>query len=160
MKKQLLTVGLLAGALAMMGTGCISSEASRVGEPISVHMPVHVKPQIETESTLIEGKASVHTLFWFITWGPLEQAVGVDYGVSNSNSALPIQLHRNANIARNAAVYNATSGANADIIFAPRYKVTTKDYLFYKQVTCTVKGYPGYIKGVEVVDDPIPSVVK
>jgi len=85
--------------------------------------------------------------------------VGVDYGTATAvtGGALGELLSftsKSEIVARNAAAYKATTSANADIILAPQYVVTTEDYFVYKSINCKVKGYPGYIKGVKVVDCP------
>ncbi len=90
MKKQVLALGLLAGVLAVMGTGCISHEASKVGDQVQVRLPVYVKPTIETKSEIVEGKAKVHNLFGLITWGVDSQAVGVCYGTEGADPLLPL----------------------------------------------------------------------
>ncbi len=151
MKKQILALGLLAGIVATVGTGCISHEASKVGEQVTVNMPVLVKPTIETKDTLIEGEASVNCLFGFITWGVDSQAVGVNYGVAGAEAGVLPLPDPNA-VARNGAAWDATQKAKADIILAPRYEVTTNDYFVFKQIHCKVKGYPGVIKGVTVIE--------
>ena len=159
MKKTLFMLSLVTGAVILLGSGCTSIEASKVGDQVSVHMPVLVKPTIETKDTLINGSATVHSIFGIFTWGPNAQAVGVDYGTTTAvtGGALGDLLSftsKSEIVARNAAAYNATTSANADIILAPQYVVTTEDYFVYKSINCKVKGYPGYIKGVKVVDCP------
>ena len=157
MKKTFFLTALIAGAMTMVGSGCTNIEASKVGEHVSVHMPVVVQPTIETKNTVITGSATVHSIFGIFTWGPNAQAVGVDYGLDNNTSGgiigdLLSFTSTSAIAARNAAVYKATASADADIILAPRYVVTVEDWFIYKSINCKVEGYPGYIKGVQVVD--------
>ncbi len=159
MKKQMLALGLLAGVVAMMGTGCINYEASKVGQQVAVNMPVLVKPDIVTKNTLIEGEATVNCLFGLITWGVDSQAVGVNYGVPGTEAGILPLPDPNA-VARNGAAWDATKKGDADIILAPRYEVTTEDYFVFKKINCKVKGYPGNIKGVTVVDCPPPPAKK
>ena len=159
MKKSLFMFSVFAGAMILFGTGCSSIEVNKVGEQVSVSMPVCVKPTIETKNTLIKGSASIHSIFGIFTWGPNAQAVGVNYG--NSTAVIGGELgdllsftSKSEIVARNAAVYEATTSADADIILAPQYVVTVEDYFIYKKISCTVKGYPGFIKGVQIVDCP------
>ena len=49
---------------------------------------------------------------------------------------------------------NAVISQYADIILAPQYVLTTKDYFLYKSINCKVKGFPGFVKGIEVVESP------
>lgn len=165
MKKTLLIASFFAGVIALVGTGCTSIEASKVGNTVSVHMPVLVKPNIETKDTVINGSATVHSILGFITWGPSAQAVGVNYGVGTvANGGILGELlsftSKSEVVARNAAAYNATTSARADIILAPQYVLTIEDYFVYKSINCKVKGYPGYIKGVKVVDCPKAKAAK
>ena len=157
MKEFLLAVVIIAGWLFC--TGCTSIEANKVGEPVTVHMPVYVKPDIKTKDTVIKGSAKFHSFFGIFTWGPQAQAVGIDYGTFSAVTggelgALLSFTSMSEIVARNAAAYQAIMSANADIILAPQYVITVEDYFFYKSIECTVKGYPGYIMGVEVVDGP------
>ena len=152
-------IGIIAGAIIFLVSGCTNIEASKVGNPVSVHIPVFVKPDIETKNDVITGSATVHSLFGIFSWGPSCQAVGIDYGTTTAitGGALGDLLsftYKSELAARNAAAYEATKSANADIILAPQYVITTKDYLIYKSINCKVKGYPGFIKGVRVVDCP------
>ena len=165
MKKTLFMTSVLAGVMALLGTGCSSIEASKVGDQVSVHMPVFVKPTVETKDTVINGSATVHSILGIFTWGPNAQAVGVNYGTSAAITGgvlgdLLSFTSKSEIVARNAAAYKATTSANADIILAPQYVVTIEDYFIYKSINCKVKGYPGYIKGVKVVDCPKTNVCK
>ena len=159
MKKNVLMAGILAGVLSLIATGCSTIEASKVGGPVSVNMPVYVEPTVETKNIEINGSATIHSILGIFTWGPNAQAVGVNYGITNSVTGgllgeLLSFTGKSEIVARNAAAYNATTSAKADIILAPRYVVTINDYFFYKSINCKVKGFPGYIKGVKVVDSP------
>ncbi len=157
MKKSLLMIGFIAGAVSLIGTGCTSIEASKVGDQVQVNMPVFVKPTVETKNNVINGSSTIHSvLFGLIKWGPNAQAVGVDYGVSADYKVDPLKywMSKDEAVARNAAAYEATKSAKADIILAPQYELTVKDYVVYKSINCKVKGFPGYIKGVQVIDCP------
>ena len=159
MKKSLFALSIVAGAVAMLVTGCSTIEASKVGTQVSVGIPVLVKPQIETKNQVISGSATVHSILGIFTWGPNAQAVGVNYGVGSdfTGGALGDLLSftsKSEIVARNAAAYEATTKANADIILAPQYVLTTKDYFLYKSINCKVKGFPGFVKGIEVVESP------
>ena len=163
MKKTLLTFAAGVGAVAMLATGCTSIEASKVGDPVQVQMPVKVQPKVETKNQLITGSATVHSILGIFTWGPNAQAVGVLYGteVAVGGGALGDLLSftsKSEIVARNAAAYNATTGAQADIILAPQYVLTTDDYFFYKSINCKVKGFPGYVRGVEVIQPSCEAV--
>lgn len=163
MKKSILALAVVAGASLLFGNACTSIEASKVGNQVQVQMPVFVKPTVEAKNTLINGDATVHSIFGIFTWGPSSQAVGVDYGFATSitGGALGDLLSftsKSEAVARNAAAYDATTSSGADIILAPQYVLTTKDYFVYKSINCKVKGFPGYVKGVKIVDAPAKPV--
>lgn len=159
MKKSLLMIGFIAGAVSLIGTGCSSIEASKVGDQVQVNMPVFVTPTVETKDTVINGSATVHSILGIFSWGPNSQVVGVNYGINADVTGgvlgdLLSFTSKSEMVARNAAAYEATTSAKADIILAPQYVLTTKDYFVYKSINCKVKGFPGYIKGVKVIDCP------
>ena len=166
MKKSFLMPALIAGAVALIGAGCSSIETNRVGSQVQVGIPVEVQPEIEVGKQVIQGTATVHSILGIFSWGPNTQAIGVNFGVGSNRqpSKLEELFSLSAVVARNAAVYEATTRAKADIILAPQYVLTTKDYFFYKSINCQVKGYPGFIKGVKVVEatpaaEPAPASV-
>ena len=147
---------MMAALLALAATGCTTIEASKVGNQVSINMPVLVKPTVTASNTMINGSATVHSILGIFTWGPNAQAVGVSYGMQSDNipagvlNELLSFTSKSEIVARNAAAYNATTAAKADLILAPQYVVTTNDYFFYKSINCKVKGFPGYIKGIQV----------
>lgn len=163
MKKTLYLASIFAGVMVLFSTGCVSSKADKViGRQVAVETPVVVvKPTVEAKNTVIRGSATVHSLFGIFTWGANVQAVGVDSGISFSvkdgvklDGKLFSFANKSEHDARSAAAYRATVSAKADMILAPQYVITVKDYVIYKSINCRVKGYPGYIKGVNVVDSP------
>ena len=165
MKKNLFVASCVAVFIAIFSTGCTSIEASKVGNPVTVHMPVRIKPTVETKNTMISGSATVHSILGIFTWGPNAQAVGISYGGNSVifNGVLGDLFSFTSQseiVARNAAAYNATTSADADIILAPQYVLTTEDYFVYKSINCKVKGFPGYIKGVKVIDTPVKKDCK
>jgi hypothetical protein len=88
MKKIFLLMGIVAGILLQFCSGCTSIEASKVGNQVTVHMPVYVKPIIETKNFVINGTATSHSILGIFTIAPDAQAVGIDYGVSASSFSL------------------------------------------------------------------------
>ena len=158
MKKKFFTLSILAGAVALLGSACSHIEASTVGEQVNVCMPVLIKPDVETKNEKINGSATVHSILGIFTWGPNAQAIGVNYGFESrvEGGVLGDLLSftaKSENVARNAAAYDATENAKADLILAPKYILTTDDYFFYKRINCKVSGYPGFIKSLKVIKD-------
>ena len=163
MKKSMFALSIVAGAVAMLATGCSTVEVNKVGRQVNPQIPVLIKPQIETKNQVITGSATVHSILGIFTWGPNAQAVGVNYGTDSgvTGGALGDLLSFTAKseiVARNAAAYEATTKAKADIILAPQYVLTTEDYFVYKSINCKVKGFPGFVKGVSVVEAPKHTV--
>lgn len=163
MNKKFFVTGVIAGLLALLSTGCANIKASKLSSQVSVPMePVYVRPTIVAGKKTISGKATVHSLFGIITWGVNAQAVGVSYDAGPGGFVNPIAslAEKSESVARNAAAYEATTSCKADIILAPQYVIVTKDYFIYKSITCKVKGFPGFVKGVNVIaKSPINSKV-
>ena len=158
MKKKFFTLSILAGAVALLGSACSHIEASTVGEQVAVRMPVLIQPDVETKNEKINGSATVHSILGIFTWGPNTQALGVNYGFSAGVGGgvlgdLLSFTAKSENVARNAAAYEATERAKADLILAPKYVLTTDDYFFYKRINCKVTGYPGFVKSLKVIKD-------
>ena len=160
--KRAWIVGAVALGAALVA-GCTNMETNRVGEQVSIHMPVYIHPDVEVKNERISGSATVHCILGIFCWGPSEWAVGLNYGTAGfqlgadlvrfSNELLPVVSTSEA-LARNAAAYDAAQKGEADILLAPQYVLTTDNYFLYKKVKCEVKGFPGALKGVEVVDSP------
>ena len=137
---------LLGGVLALFGTGCSSFETNRGGNQVEVTMAAKAVPEIEAGKDAVTGHAQVNCLFGVFTWGVDHQAVGVNYGAAGGGLfASP------ADLARNGAAYQACNAAQADLLLAPRYNLTVKDYFVFKIVDCEVKGYPGVLKSIKIV---------
>lgn len=146
--KKMFILALAAFGCAAISTGCISTEANRVGDQIAVKMELRVNPQVDVKNQKISGSAAVHSVLGFINWGVSAQAVGVNFGTSADAFSL---LPSGENVAKNGAVYNACLKNKADLLVAPQYVITKKDFIVYKVVQCQVTGFPGTVKGVKVL---------
>ena len=157
MKKSFFFLSILAGSVALLGTACSHVETNKVGEQLDVIMPVKIKTDVQTKNEKISGSATVHSILGIISWGPSKQALGVNYFANEQKEEGLGQIFslaaRSEAVARNAAAYEATSSANADILLAPQFIMTTNDYIVYKSIKCDVTGFPGFIQGVKVVDE-------
>ncbi len=136
-------------ALTLVTAGCTSFETNRVGDQVKVRIEAQVEPEIEAGNQTVEGNATVNCLFGIFTWGVSSQAIGIDY-YGNDNGFGSGLFASPAEIARNGAAYQACTGANADLLLAPRYNLTVNDYFVFKTVACQVKGYPGVLKSIKV----------
>ena len=161
--KRILQVFAVACLAAVLAAGCTNMETNRVGEQVSIHMPVYIQPDVEVQNERVSGSATVHCVLGLFCWGPDSWAVGLNYGTSSfqlgndlvtlPNELLPV-VSASETLARNAAAYDAASKSSADILLAPQYVLTTDWYFFYKRVKCEVKGFPGVLKSVKVVEPP------
>lgn len=142
--KKALTMILAGGVIALFGTACSNFETNRIGEQVDVKMAIQVEPEVEIQNQTAEGNAKVHCLFGIFKWGVNDEAIGVfdDCQDSFMKSA--------GTLARQGAAYSACKTANADMLIAPRYEVTTTDYFVYKLVDCKAKGYPAVLKSVKL----------
>lgn len=147
MFKSILAV-IASGVLALSCTGCTSFETNRTGSPVEVKMQAEVKPEIEAGKHMVDGRAKVNCLFGIFTWGAESQAVGINYGGSSGSGFFTSP----ADVARNGAAFQACSDAKADLLLAPRYNLTIKDYIVFKTIDCEVKGFPGKLKSVKVIN--------
>ena len=98
---------------------------------------------------VVAGEATVHNLFGIISWGPTAFADDAFVSVDNGASLLPFKLAMPADLAKQAASYNACAKAKADVILAAKYKLDIADYFVYKTIKCKVSGYPGTVKGIK-----------
>ncbi len=151
MKKSIAASLCAAGALALAGVGCTNIETNRPGSQLEIVMPVVIQPEIEVGAEQISGSATIHSILGIFSWGVDSQAVGVDYGVDTLDRDLLAVFSSSDITARNAAMYDAVTKGKADVMMAPQYVLTVDDYFFYKSINCKVKGYPGVLKGVKVV---------
>jgi hypothetical protein len=146
--KKMLLLALAAVGCAVLSTGCISTEANRVGDQISVKMSLKLDPQVDVKSQKVSGSAAVHSVLGFINWGVNSQAVGVNFGTSADFLNI---VPNGENVAKNGAVYNACIKNKADLLVAPQYVITKKNFIVYQVIQCQVTGFPGYVKSVKVV---------
>lgn len=142
--KKALTMILAGGVIALFGTACSNFETNRIGEQVDVKMAIQVDPEVEIQNQTAEGSAKVHCLFGIFTWGVNDEAVGVFDEGSGAFFKSPNTL------ARQGASYSACKTANADMLIAPRYDLTTMNYVVYKQIDCKAKGYPAVLKSVKL----------
>lgn len=140
MKKDF--IFLTVAMFIMMLSGCTSLTKSQFSSPFHGDVRASVKADIEIGEK-ISGYASATTVLKIFKFGmPTEFAEGVNYvnvrGFGDSYSSL-----------KEAAVYDAVSRSNADIILAPSYTIEVKDYFLFATVNVTVMGYKGTIKGLK-----------
>lgn len=141
MKNFLANIVVLA-VLSFVAVGCASVETNRTGAALTLECTQELEPTVKIADQAVQGEATVNSLFGVISWGVDKTATGVDFG-AGSQSILPFGSA--AEIARQGAVYTACINNNADFLAAPRYIITTKDYVVFKSITCKVIGFPGQL---------------
>lgn len=146
---KLFAFSLLAGACALLATGCSSTTTNRLGSQIEIENRVKIVPQIQPGNKYVTGSSKCTVYLGFIRVGDVsKQVVGVSFAAGSSFWGGGTDVYQRA------ALYDACAKSKADIILCPQYVRKIEGNIFVKDVSCTVKGFPGYIKGVKVVPDP------
>ena len=147
MKKSLFALSVIAGAVAMLVTGCSSTsvDTNRFGAQVALSMAkVILIPEINVGDKYVSGSSQTTTYCGFIRIGDTgKQASGISFDSS---------VWGGSDAYQRAALYDACIKSKADIIVAPQYVTTTEGNFFKKTVNCTVKGFPGNIRRVKVID--------
>ena len=157
MKKTLFALSVVAGAVIMLATGCSSTsvDTNRFGSQIALQMrTVEFIPQIQVGEKYITGSSQSTVYCGFIKIGDTsKQASGISFSSENS-------IWGGSDAYQRAALYDACIKAKADIVLAPQYTTTVDGNFFKKTVSCTVKGFPGYIKSVKLAPAKCPKAAE
>ena len=137
--------------LSFLTTGCISTNTNRLSSsldsPKVTAVPLDAEISVSSDRK-IYGKSSSTILFGFIRLnGDNKYVENVSYSSSALSKFNPFKSLSAQEKTKAAAVYNAVSKYDADVIVAPRYEVATEDYFFVKKVDVKVTGYKGTITG-------------
>lgn len=153
MKKSLLALSIVAGAVVMLVTGCSSTsvDTNRFGSQVTLQMrTVEFVPQIQVGDKCISGSSQSTVYCGFIKIGDTsKQASGISFSSGSS-------IWGGSDAYQRAALYDACIKAKADIVLAPQYTTTVEGNFFKKTVSCTVKGFPGFIKSVKLAPPKCP----
>lgn len=151
--KKMFLFALAAVAVTVFSAGCSSTSVvtNRFGQQIEMRMQkVTFAPEITVGDKYVSGTSSTTVYCGFIRIGETsKQAVGVSFSGDNS-------FWGSADAYQRAAIYDACLKSKADILIAPQYTTTAEGNFFKKTVSCTVKGFPGFIKGVKLLP-PCPQ---
>lgn len=138
----------LAAAVATLiatTSGCVSYNMSQPTAPISGAVTADLKANVKVGEQ-ISGESSTNILFgWLSVGGDSQFADGVTYG---GPSGSPIGLPDPISAVKSAAAYKAVKSSGSDLIVAPRYEVTVKDYIIFKKVNVKVTGNKGSIESI------------
>jgi len=149
MKKFILAIAAIALATS---TGCTivnkNDGGSALKNPSVISEQYVAKYDISDDQ--INAEDNVNVLFGFIAWGSKANHVADNYdgGQSDTFSFLPDAKE----LAKNKAYAVACEENNADAIVAAHYKLTTNDFIVFKQIKTELKGYPAKLKGLEKKD--------
>ena len=143
MKKIFILVAMAVAAVVMTGctTTTTSDGASLMPTPQSTHPGYEA--QYDLKAQRVSGKATIHVLFGLIAWG-------ADGFADNSELSTFSFLPSSSNFAKSAAVYNTCQANKVDTLVGTRYRVTTTDYVVYKNVKCEVAGFPATMVGAKL----------
>lgn len=138
----------LAAVATLIATtsGCVSYNMSQPSAALSSAVKSELKADVKVGDK-ITGESSTNVLFgWLNIGGDTQFADGVTYGGAEGGLALP--LPDPVSKAKAAAAYKAVKASGSDLIVAPRYEVTVKDYFIFKQVHVKVTGNKGSIASI------------
>lgn len=128
-------------------SGCVSYNMSQPTASLSGDVKTDLKADVKVGET-ISGESSANVLFgWLNIGGDNQFADGVSYGGA-SGGGMGLPLPDPVSNAKAAAAYKAVKSSGSDLIVAPRYEVTVKDYFIFKQVNVKVTGNKGSIQSI------------
>ncbi|CAM3457221.1 hypothetical protein BZK31_12475 [Pseudomonas floridensis] len=127
--------------------GCVSYNVSQPTAPLEGSVKTDLKADVKVGG-VISGESSTNILFNFLSFGgDTRFADGVAYG-GTSGGGLGLALPDPVSTTKAAAAYKAVKSSGADLIVAPRYEVSVKDYFIFKQVGVKVTGNKGSINSI------------
>jgi hypothetical protein len=148
--------------LAFVVTGCISTNTNRLSSSLSA--PQVKAPALDANVTVdanrkITGTSDTTILFGFWRFkGSNKFVQNVNYSSGTLSKFNPIKGFSAKDKAKAAAVYNAVTRHNVDVIVAPRYEINEENYFFVTKYKVKVVGYKGTITSFTKAKDRAPSV--
>ncbi|MFE8070740.1 hypothetical protein QQM79_06745 [Marinobacteraceae bacterium S3BR75-40.1] len=141
--------GLIASTLILAGAlgGCSSMNVSSNAVPLNGSVKTDVQADIDVQEK-ISGHSKATKILFFTLNDDNEFADGMTYGGNGGGALGGLGLDPVSSV-KSAAAYNAIKSSGADVLVAPRYKVTKNDYFVYGTIDVTVEGYKGVIKSVK-----------
>ncbi|WP_426142404.1 hypothetical protein [Pseudomonas sp. DWP3-1-2] len=133
-------------------SGCVSYNMSQPSAPLEGVVRSDLKADVKVGET-ISGQSSTNILFNFFAFGGDTQfADGVVYGAGGGGGGalggLGLPIPDPISTTKAAAAYKAVKSSGADLIVAPRYEVSVKDYFIFKKVDVKVTGNKGSISSI------------
>ncbi|HEY0287503.1 MAG TPA: hypothetical protein VGC62_10905 [Pseudomonas sp.] len=128
-------------------SGCVSYNMSQPAASLSGDVKTDLKADVKV-GEVIQGESSTNVLFgWLNIGGDTQFADGVSYGGA-SGGGMGLPLPDPISSTKAAAAFKAVKSSGSDLIVAPRYEVTVKDYFIFKQVGVKVTGNKGTIQSI------------
>ncbi|EFW77822.1 hypothetical protein [Pseudomonas savastanoi] len=129
-------------------SGCVSYNVSQPSAPLEGTVKTDLKADVKVGGT-ISGESSTNVLFNFLSFGGDNEFVdGVTYGGASGGGGLGLALPDPVSTTKAAAAFKAVKSSGADLIVAPRYEVSIKDYFIFKKVDVKVTGSKGNINSI------------
>lgn len=150
---------IIGAAMAAIACGCVSVNQNDGGnacrKPCIAKDIVHEKFTVDQKP--VTASDNINCLFGWICWGSSATHIAdVVCDGSGEKPILGIFDNKGIKQAKNGAYANACDAAKCDQIVGTKYKVTTKDYFVFKQISAEVKGYPATLTGVELIENKVP----
>ena len=138
-------LALLATAASIGLSGCVSLNEGVTAPAINATVVSNHVANIQTSNTPVTAKSSATVILKFIKIGAdTNYADGVNY----AGAGLFVSPLDDSASIKSAASYKALKAAKADVLMGSTYITEVNDYILWKDITVTVKGYPGTIKGL------------
>ncbi|POR70215.1 hypothetical protein [Pseudomonas syringae] len=120
-------------ALIATTSGCVSYNVSQPSAPLEGTVKTDLKADVKVGGT-ISGESSTNVLFNFLS--------------ASGGGGLGLALPDPVSTTKAAAAFKAVKSSGADLIVAPRYEVSVKDYFIFKKVDVKVTGNKGSINSI------------
>lgn len=136
--------------LSFLTVGCSTTlNKSQPNGALDLHVQSKLNADVEVDmNRQVKGSAHQVKLLWFI---PIKQSKRFVDGVNFSAQESGFKFFSGGveDETKAAAAYNAVVPNDVEVLVAPQYTMKVKSYLFgaWKEVTVSVTGYAGKIKG-------------
>ena len=155
MKKLMMLFTVAAAALLC---GCTTyykdAGADYLVRPESIgHAPYYTEYNLQQQLVKAHGRASV--LFGVFQIAENKRCLSVinpNLSVFSFLEDLISPTFRAVSNAKSIALYNACEQNNADQLLGVTFDYVIRNYFFFAEVDCTVKGFPAKIKGVKMIE--------
>jgi len=137
-------------SLSFLFIGCSTTlNKSQPAGALNLHVQSKLDADVEVDmNRQVKGSAHQVKLLWIF---PIKQSKRFVDGVNYSSGDTGFKFFSGGveDETKAAAAYNAVIPNNVEVLVAPQYTIKVKSYFFgaWKEVTASVTGYAGKIKG-------------